>query len=165
MNVEVVLGSRPEEQADADVPAKKEKPKAKIGILATDMTSEIAKAMGLPPEQKGVLILQVEAGSPADKADLRGSYKPVEINGKEIMVGGDVIVGIDDAPIDNLMQLHEWLSQAEAGQEIQIAIAHWYDFLNIEEDGQLVNHAIAFQDVIGGSVQNYYLKDLHLGES
>ena len=52
-------------------------------------------------------------------------------------------------------------SKSPDDDEIQIAIAHWYDFLNIEEDnGQLVNHAIAFQDVHGGSVQTYYLKDL-----
>nr|HMQ54991.1 trypsin-like peptidase domain-containing protein [Anaerolineae bacterium] len=53
-----------------------------LGLQGLDLTPEIAKAMGLPVSQKGVLIEQVEIGSPADVADLNGSYMAADIEGR-----------------------------------------------------------------------------------
>jgi S1-C subfamily serine protease len=122
MEVKVKLGARPEEQVMTSAPEHPQKGKAKMGIMATDMTPQIAEAMGLPSDQNGVLVVQVEAGSPADEAGLHGSYKPLDFNGKQIMVGGDVIIKMDGDSIDNLAQLHSWLSGAEPGQKVELTI-------------------------------------------
>ena len=56
------------------------------------MTPEMAQAMGLTPDTKGTLVIEVAAGGPADKAGIRGGYKIDNINGREIALGGDIIV-------------------------------------------------------------------------
>ena len=44
----------------------------------------------------GVLIQSISKGSPADKAGLRAGFVKTTINGKEILLGGDIITAIDD---------------------------------------------------------------------
>ncbi len=59
------------------------------------MTPDIAHAMNLPADQQGVLVEQVEQENPADRARLRGSYKPVTVEGRRVLVGGDIIIKLD----------------------------------------------------------------------
>ena len=93
-----------------------------LGISAQPMVPEIAKSMGLPESQTGVLIQQVESGSPADQAGLQGGYKPVTINGQRILVGGDVITAIDGQTVTTMSDLRAFLSTAQAGQEVTLDI-------------------------------------------
>jgi len=65
-----------------------------IGVAGLDVTPEIAKLMGLK-EPKGFLVTSVMKGSPAEKAGLRGGNQAVVIEGEEVVIGGDVIIGID----------------------------------------------------------------------
>jgi serine protease Do len=67
-----------------------------FGIAGTTMTADIANAMNLSPDQHGVLVSEVVKNSPAEKAGLVGSTKDATINGIDIKVGGDVIVGVDN---------------------------------------------------------------------
>ncbi|HET6641429.1 MAG TPA: trypsin-like peptidase domain-containing protein, partial [Nitrososphaeraceae archaeon] len=66
-----------------------------LGISGTDITPEIAEALGLS-EAKGFLVTDITSESPADKAGIRGGYKIDNINGREIALGGDIIVAIDN---------------------------------------------------------------------
>src|SRR5919106_4586438 len=66
-----------------------------LGISGTDVTPEIAEALGLM-EAKGFLVTDITSGSPADKAGIRGGYKIDNIDGREIALGGDIIVAIDN---------------------------------------------------------------------
>ncbi len=75
-----------------------------VGIQGTDVTPGIAEAMNLP-EAKGFLIIQVLPGSPAEKAGLRGGDRQVSINGLTLVVGGDVITGVDDIDARQLNEL------------------------------------------------------------
>jgi S1-C subfamily serine protease len=50
-------------------------------------------------DQNGILIQQVLENSPADKASLHGSFKSITINGEQVLVGGDVIVALNDEEI------------------------------------------------------------------
>lgn len=93
-----------------------------LGINGLDLNQEIAKAMGLPNETKGVLVEQVEVGGPAEKADIHGSYKPLTINGQEILIGGDVIAAVDGHGVTNIQDLSALLSQMEPGQEVKLSI-------------------------------------------
>ncbi len=67
----------------------------RLGITGTPLTSQMAEFLKVPGSQ-GVLITEVKAGSPADKAGLKA---------------GDVITAIDGDSIDDLhglsLQLHE----------------------------------------------------------
>lgn len=93
-----------------------------LGLQGIDLTSEIAQAMGLPASQKGVLIEQVEIGSPADAADLNGSYIAANIGGQRIQVGGDVITVIDGQPVTSLADLQGYVRQDKAGQDIILTV-------------------------------------------
>jgi len=83
---------------------------------------EIAKAMNLPSDQKGVLIEQVQQGSPADKAGLRGSYKPVTIDGQQVLVGGDIIVALNSEPISRIEELQSFIQKHAPGDEVTLKL-------------------------------------------
>jgi serine protease Do len=70
--------------------------------------------MSLSSDQQGVLVQQVERGSPADEAGLRGSYKPVVVNGRQLLVGGDVMIAMDGLAVNGVVQ------QAQPGQEVTL---------------------------------------------
>lgn len=93
-----------------------------MGIAVTPMTSAIAKEMGLPADQKGVLLQEVVTGGPADMAGLIGSYKPVIINAKRVMIGGDVITAIDSQAINTLDDLQQTLAAKKPGDEVQLTV-------------------------------------------
>jgi S1-C subfamily serine protease len=75
-----------------------------VGISGVDVNIAIAQYIGLEKPQ-GFLIIEVVSGSPADLAGLQGGDESVIIDGQEILVGGDVIVGVDDQPVRKLTDL------------------------------------------------------------
>ncbi|UCE15687.1 MAG: trypsin-like peptidase domain-containing protein [Candidatus Bathyarchaeota archaeon] len=75
-----------------------------VGISGTDVTLAIAQYIGLEKPQ-GFLIIEVVSGSPADQAELRGGNESVIIDGRQILIGGDVIVGIDNQSVRKLNDL------------------------------------------------------------
>lgn len=93
-----------------------------LGISAQPLVPAIAQAMGLPNNQTGVLVQQVVAGSPADQAGLKGSFKPVQINGQRVLVGGDVITAIDGQSVSSMNDLRGFLSTAQPGQQVTLDI-------------------------------------------
>jgi len=96
--------------------------KAWLGIWGITMSPEIARAMGLPEDQKGVLVEQVFANSPADKAGLQGGYKPILVNGQQVLVGGDVIIALDDQEVDRMETLQNLLLQHAPGDTVTLTI-------------------------------------------
>jgi S1-C subfamily serine protease len=93
-----------------------------LGIKGIDMTDEIASAMGLKPTPQGVLVEQISAGSPADEAGLRGSYKPLEVNGEEILVGGDIITAVDNTQVGSINELASAISGYQIGDKVSLTI-------------------------------------------
>jgi serine protease Do len=120
-DIEVALAARPRENI-ATTPAKQETGNAWLGILGLTLSPEIADAMSLPSGQKGVLVEQVYGGSPADEAGLRGSYKPVTIDGQRLLIGGDVIVSLDDQPIESVEDLKRQIERRQPEGEVTLII-------------------------------------------
>ena len=75
-----------------------------LGVSALDVDLAIADAMGLE-KPKGVLIVEVTAGSPADQAGLRGAEQNVTLDGQMTPIGGDVITGVDGLSIRRMADL------------------------------------------------------------
>jgi 2-alkenal reductase len=68
---------------------------AYVGITTENMTPSLARALGYKVEH-GALIEDVNAGSPAQDAGLRGGTREVDVLGvRGLVTGGDVIVDID----------------------------------------------------------------------
>jgi len=94
-----------------------------LGISALSMTPDLAKAMGLAAQQRGVLIVEVFSGSPSEKAGLRGSDRQVTINGALAGVGGDVITGVDGRAIRAFDDLVTYLARStEIGQTVTLTV-------------------------------------------
>lgn len=118
----ITLGARPQ---PGTVPGQAEGStagQAWLGVSGLTLTPAIAQAMNLPNTQKGVLIEQVELGSPADQAGLHGSFKPAIISGHQIAVGGDVITAIDGQPINQIQELQTFIQQAQPDQQISLSV-------------------------------------------
>jgi len=94
-----------------------------IGISGTSLASEIATAMDLPAEQRGALVMEVITGGPADKAGLQGSTRQVTIGGRQVAVGGDVIIAFDGVPIRSFDELVSVLgAQSRPGQTVTLTV-------------------------------------------
>lgn len=89
-----------------------------IGIEADNITPEIAQALGLG-EQRGVLIIAVVPGGPADGAGLRGTE--VTSNGQVAAIG-DIIIAADGQEIRNDTDLRAFLSSKNAGDNVRLTI-------------------------------------------
>jgi S1-C subfamily serine protease len=96
--------------------------KARLGITVTDLTSDIANAMNLAKDTKGVLIVKILTGSPAEKAGLHGSDKSLAINGNEIMVGGDIITKLNQKAIATVEDLLSEIGKYNAGDEVTLTL-------------------------------------------
>ena len=94
-----------------------------LGISGTAVNPEIAQAMGLRADTKGFLVIEIIAGSPADKAGIRGGYKIDNVNGRDIALGGDIISRIDNQTVTTLENILTYLSnEKKAGDTVQLGI-------------------------------------------
>ena len=94
-----------------------------IGISGTSLVPDLATVMGLAADQRGALVVDVTADSPADKASLRGSDRQAEIEGQQVRVGGDVIVAVDGQPVKEFGDLITYLARStEVGQTIELSV-------------------------------------------
>ncbi len=64
-----------------------------IGVTTQNVTPSIAAKFGLGAD-RGALIAEVESGTPAAAAGLEGGSREERLNGQDITLGGDLIVGI-----------------------------------------------------------------------
>jgi S1-C subfamily serine protease len=75
-----------------------------VGIQGVDVTPKIADAVGLN-QSKGVLTVQVVAGGPAETAGVRGGTTQATIDGQNLLLGGDVVVGIDGKDVRQISDI------------------------------------------------------------
>jgi S1-C subfamily serine protease len=81
-----------------------------VGIVGYTLTEEIASHMGLEKETRGALVIDVLENSIAEKAGLRAGTTPAVLDGTKCMLGGDIIIGVEDKTINNMGELTEYLS-------------------------------------------------------
>jgi len=93
-----------------------------IGISGKDVNLAIAQRIELEKPQ-GFLIFEVVPGSPADEAGLQGGTDPVIIDGQEILIGGDVVAGVDDQPVRTLNDLVVYIERNKRpGDQVTLTI-------------------------------------------
>jgi serine protease Do len=78
--------------------------------------------MSLQSNQTGVLVEQVQSGSPAASAGLVGGSKSVTINGESLQVGGDVIIAVGRQQVTTMQDLTSLLSQLQPGDRTTLTI-------------------------------------------
>jgi S1-C subfamily serine protease len=86
--------------------------KADLGITPAD--DSIARRLGL----EGVLVLDVQRGSAADKAGLR----PTRMNARGTILLGDVIVAVNGEPVRQLRDLYRIVDAHEVGDTVELRV-------------------------------------------
>jgi S1-C subfamily serine protease len=103
-----------------------------IGVSGTDMTPEIAEAIGLE-EPRGFLVISIQDGSPASRAGIQEGSSETVLPRREIPLGGDVILSIDGITVRKLDDLLGYLEQStQVGQIVSLGV--WRDGETTEVD-------------------------------
>ncbi len=93
-----------------------------LGITGVDVTPDIAKKMNLT-EARGFLVIDVNSNGPADKAGIRGGDKIDTIDGREVELGGDIILAIDGNPVRKIDDILSYLEREKSvGDNITLTI-------------------------------------------
>jgi len=83
-----------------------------FGIEAMILSYEMAQILNVPQES-GWLVQHVVKNSPAGKLGIRGGFRKVLFNEEEVMLGGDIILQIDDIVItseESVIKVWEYLN-------------------------------------------------------
>lgn len=93
-----------------------------IGIAGVDMSPEIADEIGMN-DSRGFLVTEITSGSPAERFGIRGGGTLREINGRQIELGGDVIVAVDNVTVRKIEDLLSYLQSAKSvGENVILSV-------------------------------------------
>ncbi len=94
-----------------------------LGISGGTLLPDIAEAMNLDRNQRGILIATVAAGGPSDQAGLQASDETFNYQGFDVTIGGDVITAIDGVETPTFDDLVSYLaSSTRPDQEVELDI-------------------------------------------
>jgi S1-C subfamily serine protease len=98
-----------------------------LGADLLPLTSAAAKVFReagmVVPVDAGLLVIEVVQGATADRAGVRGSSRLVRIGRYQIPLDGDIIVAVNDQPIDNFEDLTVYLeTQTTVGDTVELTI-------------------------------------------
>ena len=93
-----------------------------VGISGTDMTPSLAKTLKLS-EPRGILVVDVVKGGPAQKAGIKGGDNPQKVDGRTINLGGDIILELDGSPVKKLDDILVYLQREKVvGDNLDLTI-------------------------------------------
>jgi len=93
-----------------------------LGINGLTVDYLVAKTVGLNYTY-GVLIQSVTKNSPAERAGLKGGTKAVTLAGRQIYVGGDLILALDQHTIKTMEDLSSYLERETVpGQSVELTV-------------------------------------------
>jgi hypothetical protein len=93
-----------------------------IGIVGVALTPDLSKQIGLN-QTKGFLITSITEGSPAENSDLKAGTIVKNYNDREINIGGDIIIKIDNTKVSYMHDITAYIqSQKEVGDKVTFTI-------------------------------------------
>src|SRR5580698_8468015 len=92
-----------------------------LGIVSYAIGPDLASQMGLSTDY-GVLIQRVIPGGAAERAGLRGGSEQAYVGNTPIMLGGDLIVGIDGREVTNTQDISAIMDKHQAGDTISVTV-------------------------------------------
>jgi 2-alkenal reductase len=103
-----------------------------IGVSGQTYSPEWADALGFPVDARGAYVTEVVTGGPAARSGLRGAERdttivmgvnPMTGEPSYLRSGGDLIVGINDQPVEKFDDLLIYLFRyASPGDEVQLTV-------------------------------------------
>ena len=93
-----------------------------LGVAGRDMTPGIADRLGLD-EPRGFLVMDVVAGSPAEKAGIQRGNEDTVIDGIPMKLGGDVIIAVDDNTVRKIDDILAYVEMEKSvGDDLKLTI-------------------------------------------
>lgn len=93
-----------------------------MGISGITLSPDISNATHMN-DTKGILVADITADSPADKAGLRGGDVLTSVDGHDIRLGGDVIVAVDNQSVRAMEDLLSYLEEQKVvGDNIDLSV-------------------------------------------
>jgi S1-C subfamily serine protease len=93
-----------------------------LGVAGRDMTPGIASRLGLD-EPRGFLVMDVVAGSPAEKAGIQRGEEDAVIDGISMKLGGDVILAIDNNTVRKIDDILAYVEiEKSVGDDLKLTI-------------------------------------------
>ena len=100
-----------------------------LGIAGGVITPDIAQSVGLPRNYKGVVVVSVQGGSPAERAGLKGVTQNDVSNTPQI---GDLITGIDGHPLRSMDDLINYLDlHKSVGDNVMLTVKRHDQIMNL----------------------------------
>ncbi len=93
-----------------------------LGVAGRDMTPGIAELLGID-EPRGFLVMDVVAGSPAEKAGLKRGNEDTVIDGIPMKLGGDVIIAVDNNTVRKIDDILAYMEMKKSvGEDLKLTI-------------------------------------------
>jgi S1-C subfamily serine protease len=92
-----------------------------LGIVSYAIGPDLASQMGLSADY-GVLIQRVIPGGAAEKAGLHGGNQQAYVGNTPIMMGGDLIVAIDDQQVTDPQDISAIMDKHQAGDTVSVTV-------------------------------------------
>jgi 2-alkenal reductase len=93
-----------------------------MGVQGGDLTPVLAKAIGLE-NARGAYIAAVASGGPAEKAGLQGATQEAVVDGRPVLIGGDVITKINEQTVRSFDDLLIYIAtQSNPGDDVQLTV-------------------------------------------
>jgi S1-C subfamily serine protease len=95
--------------------------RAYLGVRTISVAGWLAEALDLPV-QDGLLVEEAYRSGPAAAAGIRGGNKMAQAGMRSIMIGGDVIVGIDGQKVTNQFDIDYILNRKRPGDTVNVTL-------------------------------------------
>ncbi len=93
----------------------------RLGVAVVFVAGDLAQALDLPA-QGGLLVQEVDRGSAAATAGLKGPRQVVVIGNNEVGVGGDLIVAIDGRAADRPDAISRTINKKHPGDSVELTV-------------------------------------------
>ncbi len=101
-----------------------------LDIVSLQVGPGIAEQIGLPAEY-GILVEKVLPGGAAQRAGLRGGSEQAYMGNQPVMLGGDLIVGLDGQEVTTAQDLSTALNAHRAGDTVVLTVYRGQRRLNV----------------------------------
>lgn len=100
------------------------RPRLGVSAIGLDTYPEsVRTALGLP--ESGVMLIEVEAGGPAEAAGLRGADGSITVSGRSLPTGGDVVTRVDGVAVRAAGDLQTAVLARGSGDTLELSV--WRD--------------------------------------